>query len=98
MVGLDLVAFVVLVAVAAGWVAAPIRAARRTASPALAPDLVALEAERDARVAAVRDAELDRQTGKLSAADHEVLDAELRAEAARALHALDAAADAGSER
>jgi hypothetical protein len=54
-------------------------------------DLVALEAERDARLAAVRDAELDLRTGKLSVQEHRALDGELRAEALEALRALDAA-------
>lgn len=91
MAAVELLAFVVLLAVASRWVIAPVHAARRTGSVATAGDTVALEAERDARLAAVRDAELDLQTGKLSADDHRALDAQLRAEALAALQTLDAA-------
>ena len=91
MAALEPVAFVALLGVTSRWVLAPVRTARRTESAPPAGDVVALEAERDARLAAVRDAELDLQTGKLSADDHRTLDAQLRGEALEALQALDAA-------
>jgi hypothetical protein len=49
-----------------------------------------LEAARDAKYREIRDAELDHQTGKLSAADYEAIDSTLRAEAIQLLHRLDA--------
>ena len=50
-----------------------------------------LEAARDAKYREIRDAELDRRTGKLSEADFEAIDGALRAEAVEILHALDQA-------
>jgi hypothetical protein len=55
--------------------------------------LPALEAEKEAKYREIRDAELDRRTGKLSDEDWEALDAQLRAEAVEILKALDAASD-----
>ena len=81
-----LLAFLVLLTVVAWWVLAPVRAGRPSES---AGDLAALEAEWDARIAAVRDAESDLQTGKLAPADHQALDAELRGAAFAALRALE---------
>lgn len=78
---LDLLAFLVLLTAVARWVLAPLRGGGGSSAGA---DLAALEAEWEARVAAVRDAELDLATGKLTAADHEALDAELRAAAVTA--------------
>jgi len=48
-----------------------------------------LEAARDAKYREIRDAELDKQTGKLSEADWRVLDRELRGEAVEILRRLD---------
>jgi hypothetical protein len=50
-----------------------------------------LEAARDAKYREIRDAELDRRTGKLSEQDHESVDRALRAEAIEILRALDEA-------
>jgi hypothetical protein len=56
------------------------------------PDAVAeLEAARDAKYRDIRDAELDRRTGKLSEDDYEAIDRSLRAEAVKILAALDEA-------
>jgi len=56
------------------------------------PDAVAeLEAARDAKYREIRDAELDRRTGKLSQPDYEAVDRSLRAEAVEILKALDEA-------
>ena len=49
-----------------------------------------LEAERDAKYGEIRDAELDRRTGKLSDADWRAMDRTLRAEAVEILRRLDA--------
>jgi type II secretory pathway component PulM len=50
-----------------------------------------LEAAKEAKYREIRDAELDHATGKLSDADHGVLDRSLRAEAVAILKALDRA-------
>jgi hypothetical protein len=49
-----------------------------------------LEAAKEAKYREIRDAELDRQMGKLSAEDHRAVDRELRGEAIEILRALDA--------
>ena len=48
-----------------------------------------LEAAKEAKYREIRDAELDHQMGKLSAADHRAVDRELRGEAIEILRALD---------
>jgi flagellar biosynthesis/type III secretory pathway M-ring protein FliF/YscJ len=48
-----------------------------------------LEAERDAKYGEIRDADLDRRTGKLSDADWRTIDRALRAEAIDILRRLD---------
>jgi len=48
-----------------------------------------LEAEKEARYREIRDAELDRETGKLTDEDWALVDRELRADAARLLHEID---------
>jgi hypothetical protein len=48
-----------------------------------------LEAERDAKYREIRDAEVDRRTGKLSEADWRAVDRALRAEAIDVLRRLD---------
>ena len=50
-----------------------------------------LEAARDAKYREIRDAELDRRTGKLSDDDYEAIDRSLRAEAVEIMNALDEA-------
>jgi hypothetical protein len=77
---MDLVLFLVLLVLVARWVSAPLR---RGAAPAPEPAAAALE--REARLVAIRDAELDARMGKLSPAEHRDLDAVLRAEALEAL-------------
>lgn len=53
------------------------------------PELIELEAARDAKYREIRDAELDHQTGKLSDDDFEAIDSTLRAEAVSLLRQLD---------
>ncbi len=48
-----------------------------------------LEAAKEAKYREIRDAELDRQMGKLSADDYRAIDRELRAEAIEILRRLD---------
>ena len=81
----------VICAVLAAFVIAPLR--RRSGSdPAPAPEsaeLADLEARKEALYRQIRDAELDREQGKLSRADWERLDAELRREAIAVLKQID---------
>jgi hypothetical protein len=94
---LDLVAFLVVVALlgAAVWIiSAPLRREAEDAppsDPAAVADVEQLEAARDAKYREIRDAEMDLRTGKLSREDHRALDATLRAEAMEILRELDAA-------
>jgi cytochrome c-type biogenesis protein CcmI len=85
---------VVLVAVLAAFVAWPLRSGPRDESeaeqPARSTDLADLEARKEALYRQIRDAELDREQGKLSRADWERLDAELRREAIAVLKLIDA--------
>ena len=62
---------------------------RRIAPAAGAPRVEELEAAREAKYRELRDAELDHRTGKLSDADYEAVDRNLRAEAIEILRALD---------
>ena len=48
-----------------------------------------LEAAKEAKYREIRDAELDRQMGKLSVEDHRAIDRELRADAIQILRRLD---------
>ncbi|MEI2701079.1 MAG: hypothetical protein V9E83_01605 [Baekduia sp.] len=85
------VALLVLIGVASAAVVIwPLRsgAAERDALAAQVrrADLVA---EKEARYREIRDAELDRETGKVSAEDWRRIDRELRADAARILEELD---------
>ena len=57
----------------------------------------ALEAAREAKYREIRDAELDYRTGKLSRADYEAIDAQLRAEALEILDGLEAPRDGPAE-
>ena len=87
---LAILAIVVLV------ISAPIRRARSDgaqdeSAPDGAAEIAELEAARDAKYREIRDAELDRRTGKLSDADYQAIDRELRAEAIEILRALDRA-------
>ena len=54
------------------------------------PEVLELEAQRDAKYREIRDTELDHQTGKLSDEDFEAVDSTLRSEAIEILRRLDA--------
>jgi hypothetical protein len=82
-----LVIFVVL-AVVVLVVSAPLRR-RRVEEAAESAERAELEAARDAKYRAIRDAELDYRTGKLSDSDWRAMDRSLRAEAVEILRALD---------
>jgi flagellar biosynthesis/type III secretory pathway M-ring protein FliF/YscJ len=87
---LALLAIFALLLVVAWVVVTPLR--RGAASQAAAreeADRQDLEAARDAKYREIRDAELDRETGKLSEEDWRALDRQLRAEAVEILRRLD---------
>jgi hypothetical protein len=65
--------------------------AERRREPELPNAVADLEAARDAKYREIRDAELDRRTGKLSEDDYEAIDRALRAEAIEILRKLDEA-------
>ncbi len=82
---------IVIVAALAWFVLAPLR--RRDPTPGEggeSPERADLEARKEALYRQIRDAELDREQGKLSTADWERLDAELRREAIAVLKRIDA--------
>ncbi len=89
---MEIVLALVVLAVLAAFVAWPLR--RHAAEPAEteSPELADLEAAKEALYRQIRDAELDREQGKLSDADWERLDAELRREAIAVLKRIDALA------
>jgi hypothetical protein len=60
-------------------------------------DRIELEAQRDAKYREIRDAELDRQTGKLSDEDFHAIDSTLRAEAIEILRELDRLPSSGDD-
>jgi hypothetical protein len=92
-----MLAYLIVLAVLAGviyLISSPLRAARReTAADRAASRRAELEAARDAKYREIRDAELDLQTGKLSAEDYEAVDRTLRGEAIQILNRLDQVQD-----
>jgi len=90
----DIVAVLVILAAigAVAWlVSAPLRWGGERMQAEVSDRVAELRAHRDAKYREIRDAELDMQTGKLSAEDHRALDRQLRAEAMEILRALDEA-------
>ena len=83
---LVLAVLVVVVLVIAG----PLRRPRGEREPEDRGE-AALDAAKEAKYREIRDAELDRRTGKLSEEDWRSLDAQLRAEAIEILRRLDQA-------
>jgi len=86
-----LIVFAVVLAVVA-VVGAPLRGRARNGPDPEATaqaELADLEAAKEAKYQEIRDADLDRRTGKLSDEDHRLLDAELRAEAVGLLKRID---------
>ena len=85
-----------LIVLAVAWfVTAPLRRRASEAAAAAAgaedPVIAELEARKEAKYREIRDAELDREQGKLSQADWRRQDAELRREAIEILKELDLA-------
>jgi hypothetical protein len=85
---MDFVVVLLVLVVVVLVVSAPLR---RGGAPELDVDAAReeLEAERDAKYREIRDAELDRRTGKLSDEDWRTVDRSLRAEAMAILRRLD---------
>jgi hypothetical protein len=89
---MEVVLALVLCAVLAAFVIAPLRRRGRDgaeAPPGESADLADLEARKEAIYRQIRDAELDREQGKLSRPDWERLNAELRREAIAVLKRID---------
>jgi len=87
---MEIVIALVILAVLAVFVAAPLRRGPAAAAPAGDdPERADLEARKEALYRQIRDAELDREQGKLGPADWERLDGELRREAIEVLKRLD---------
>ncbi len=90
---MEIVLALVIVAIVAWFVTAPLRRTGAQAELAEAraedPAIADLEARKEAKYREIRDAELDREQGKLSDADWRRQDAELRREAIEVLKQLD---------
>jgi flagellar biosynthesis/type III secretory pathway M-ring protein FliF/YscJ len=91
----EIVLALLIVAVVAWFVTAPLRRTRAEEDRAEArwedPRIAELEARKEAKYREIRDAELDRQQGKLSQEDWRRQNAELRHEAIAILKELDEA-------
>jgi flagellar biosynthesis/type III secretory pathway M-ring protein FliF/YscJ len=81
-------ALIVLAAVVAVVVVRPL-AHRESDAGGQSAEREELEAAKEAKYREIRDAELDREMGKLSREDHRAVDRELRAEAIEILRRLD---------
>jgi hypothetical protein len=92
---LQFLAVLAVLAVVVLVVSAPLRRAPEAADAPAVADRAALEAAKEAKYREIRDAELDRRTGKLSEEDWRALDAALRAEAVDILKRLDEASEQG---
>jgi hypothetical protein len=89
---MEVVLALVICALLAAFVLAPLRRRDRPeAAPPESAELADLEARKEALYRQIRDAELDREQGKLSRGDWERLDAELRREAIVVLKRIDEA-------
>lgn len=90
-----MVQFLIVLAILAAlvvFVTAPLRrpaSAGATEASGVASERTELEAAREAKYREIRDAELDRRTGKLSDEDFQAIDGTLRAEALDILRDLD---------
>jgi predicted Holliday junction resolvase-like endonuclease len=87
-VELLLIALILLVVVV--FVTAPLRRASRGVREVEDPRVAELEARKEAKYREIRDAEMDREAGKLSEREWRRQDAELRREAIAILKQLDA--------
>jgi len=81
--------FLILLVLVGLFVSSPFWS-KRLASETEDPEIAALEAAREAKYREIRDAENDRESGKLSEEDFDELNAELRRDAISILDRLDA--------
>ena len=81
--------FLILLALVGLFVSMPFWRGRQV-STTEDPEIAALEAAREAKYREIRDAEMDRESGKLSETDFAELDAELKREAVGILDRLEA--------
>lgn len=99
---MEIILALVVVAVVVWFVSVPLRrsaAQSKDASERLEdPRMAELEARKEAKYREIRDAELDREQGKLSQADWARQDAELRREAIAILKEIDRARADGEGR
>ena len=89
---MEIVLAAVLILTLAWFVTAPLRRGQADAAPAPGdedPRLADLEARKESKYREIRDAELDREQGKLSPDDWARIDADLRREAIEILRELD---------
>jgi hypothetical protein len=87
---MEILLVIAVLAVAVLMISGPLRRTRGAEHcVAQSPERAELEAAKEAKYRQIREAELDRRTGKLSQEDWRALDAELRAEAIELLRRLD---------
>lgn len=92
---MEVLVAIVIVAAVAVFVTVPLRRPSGSdAGPTEDPVLADLEARKQAKYREIRDTELDRAQGKLSAEDFRRQDAELRSEAIAILKQIDARGEA----
>ncbi len=91
-------ALLILAALVAAFVSAPLRRDEGAAADREADRRAELEAAKEAKYREIRDAELDFRMGKVSEADHRATDRELRAQAIAILEQLDALEEGTVER
>ena len=89
---MEIVIALVILVVLAAFVTAPLRRATPLDEVGESPERADLEARKEALYRQIRDAELDREQGKLTDADWKRLDDELRREAIEVLKRIDALA------
>jgi hypothetical protein len=91
----EYVLFAVILLALVAFVTAPFRRGGRAPQvedvERLSARVAELEARKEAKYREIRDAELDRSSGKLDGADYESVDSELRREAVAILKELDVA-------
>ena len=86
-------ALLILLALVAVFVTAPLRRDEGEVEAAEADRRAELEAAKELKYREIRDAELDYRMGKVSEADHRKTDRELRAQAIAILEQIDALED-----
>jgi hypothetical protein len=98
---MEIVLALAVLAAVAWFVAGPLRRAASAEAGAVSatedPRMAELQARKEAKYREIRDAELDRQQGKLSQDDWQRQDAELRREAIAILKELDEVGDQAPE-